>query len=214
MNAKRGEPRDRANAVAPNPVAPDILPPTTFRQNHPTTLGQFDPQGYLANVSDIVALMTLEHQTQAANLITRLNWLARMAEARHGADLSIQQKMDAAVEDLLRYLFFVDEEPLQEPVQGVSTFSQTFPQMGPHDHRGRSLRAFNLRTRLFQYPLSYMIYSSALDTLPISARQQFYRRLRQVLSGMDRSGAFRQISLQDCADVIQILRDTKLEAGF
>ena len=34
---------------------------------------RFDANSYLAPSSDIVALMTLEHQTQMTNLLTRLS---------------------------------------------------------------------------------------------------------------------------------------------
>ncbi len=45
-----------------------------------TSLAQmFDTSKYLAPTSDIVALMTLEHQTRMTNLMTRIGWDARIA---------------------------------------------------------------------------------------------------------------------------------------
>lgn len=40
---------------------------------------RFDTGAYLRPHSDIVALMTLEHQTRMVNLITRVSWEMRMA---------------------------------------------------------------------------------------------------------------------------------------
>ncbi len=68
-------------------------------------------------------------------------------------------------------------------VEGVSTFTKTFPQRGPRDKQGRSLRDFDLEKRLFRYPLSYMVYSEAFDAMPDTVRERLYRRLYDVLTG-------------------------------
>ena len=79
-------------------------------------------------------------------------------------------------------MLFADEEPLKAPVKGVATFTTTFPQRGPRDKQGRSLRDFDLKTRLFRYPLSYMIYSAAFDGMPDKVRDRVYKRLHERLS--------------------------------
>jgi len=79
-------------------------------------------------------------------------------------------------------MLFLDEEPLRSPVKGVSTFTETFSRRGPRDSQGRSLRDFELKTRLFRYPLSYMIYSAAFDGLPDQVRVRIYQRLYERLS--------------------------------
>ncbi|HMF78401.1 MAG TPA: hypothetical protein VK604_22270, partial [Bryobacteraceae bacterium] len=117
----------------------------------------------------------------------------------------------AAVNDLTRYLLFVDEPPLAAPVVGVSTFSKTFPQQGPHDRLGRSLRDFNLHTRIFRYRLSYTIYSPAFDHLPDPARRKVYERLHDALTDRVVSG---HIPEQERTDVVSILLDTKPEAAL
>ncbi len=186
VNAARGQQRDRANAVAPDPAEPEALD-TRGMQNLTSLVTKFDAAGYLTPLSDIVALMTFEHQTQMTNLITRVGW-----EVRMGAGV------DADIEGLVKYMLFADEAPLKEPVRGVSTFTKTFPQRGPRDRQGRSLRDFDLETRLFRYPLSYMIYSAAFDGLPESVRERIYRRLFDALSARDGG-----------REVIGILRETK-----
>jgi len=45
------------------------------------------------------------------------------------------------------------------------------------------LKKLDLRTGLFRYRCSYMIYSSALDALPVASRDAVYTRLQQTLSG-------------------------------
>lgn len=197
VNAVHGQQRDRANAVAPDPAEPYVLQ-TEGRQNLPNLIREFNTAGYLSTVSDIVALMTLEHQTQMTNFMTRLGWEARMGRPA-GED----------IEAMVAYMLFTDEAPLKEPLQGVSTFTKTFPQRGPRDHQGRSLRDFDLEKRLFRYPLSYMIYSAAFDALPDSVREPIYQRLYNVLTGKDRSEKFARISESDRRAILDILRETK-----
>jgi hypothetical protein len=178
VNAAHGEQRDRANAVAPDPASPEDLQKLVMK---------FSPAGYLSPTSDIVALMTFEHQTQMTNFITRLGWKARIGEGPINSDL----------EALVRYMLFIDEAPLVEPIEGVSSFTTTFPKRGPRDSQGRSLRDFDLQTRLFRYPLSYMIYSRAFDALPDAVRTRVYSRLRD------------ELAIRNRLDIIAIVRETK-----
>src|SRR6185437_8325625 len=96
-----------------------------------------------------------------------------------------------------------------EPIQGVSTFTKTFPERGPRDKKGRSLRDFDLKTRMFRYPLSYMIYSEMFDALPQPAKDRVYQRLYEVLSGKDSSQKFSRLSADDRTAIKEILIDTK-----
>lgn len=174
VNARRGEQKDRANAVASNPADPSSLVRES-RQNLATLFGLVDPSAYLQPVSDIVALMTFEHQTQATNLLTRVAWQARIAAADGGGEAA--RALERDLDDLAEYLTFRDEASLVEPVEGVSPFTTSFPRRGPRDARGRSLRDFDLHTRLFRYPLSYTVYGPQVDALPVAVREGLYRRL-------------------------------------
>jgi hypothetical protein len=110
---------------------------------------------------------------------------------------------------MVGYMLFVDEEPLKDPVAGVSTFTKTFAARGPRDAKGRSLRDFDLQKRLFRYPLSYMIYSAAFDGMPDVVRERVYQRLYDVLSGKDKSQTFAGITTADRQAVLEIVRATK-----
>ena len=150
---------------------------------------RFDAKSYLAPSSDIVALMTLEHQTQMTNLLTRLSWEARISPLDPG--------FASRIEEVVRYMLFLDEVPLREAIRGVSSFTETFPREGPRDRKGRSLRDFDLEKRLFRYPLSYMLYSRHFDGLPRDVRERLCRRLHELLPGEERQA------------LLEILRDTK-----
>ena len=92
---------------------------------------------------------------------------------------------------------------------GTSNFAKEFAARGPFDSRGRSLREFDLKTRMFRYPMSYTIYTKAFDGLPAEAKDRVYLRLWEVLSGKDDSKEFAHLSSMDRKSILEILRETK-----
>ena len=82
-------------------------------------------------------------------------------------------------------MLFEDEVPLTSPLKGVSTFTRTFPDRGPRDSKGRSLRDFDLKTRLFRYKLSYMIYSDLFDGMNPKGLERVYQALYDKLKGTE-----------------------------
>jgi hypothetical protein len=176
--------------------------------------GAFDLGGYLTPFSDVVALMVLEHQAHATNLITRAGWEYRQAEhdsARRGDDLS--PRVREAVDELVDYFLFVDEAPLPTVVEGSSGFARIFSALGPRDPQGRSLRELQLSTRLMRYPCSFMIYSPGFDGLPEPVKRAVYERLRDVLSVPEPARRYSHLTLADRMAIVEILRATKLDAA-
>lgn len=167
--------------------------------------GFFDTKPYLEPGSDIVALMVLEHQAHMHNYITRLNYETQIMLSRYGHIRYLGQQETA----FLRYLLFTEEARLTDPVAGTSSYTQDFPKMGPRDSQGRSLRDFDLRTRLFKYPCSFLIYSQAFDNLPEIIRADLLQRLHDILTGKDASPMWAGLSSADRQAILEILRETK-----
>jgi len=196
--------KHRGNAVAPDPKKPYDLD-LTNTSNVTSLEGRFDVSKYLAQTSDIPALMTLEHQTVFTNMLTSLN-----AQFRANEDFPLPaEQLDAEVDKLVKFMLFIDETKLVSPIKGISTFTKTFAARGPRDKKGRSLRDFNLESRMFQYPLSYMIYSKAFDGLTQSARDRIYRRLHDALTGKLKTGGYEQLNLGRSREILEILVETK-----
>jgi hypothetical protein len=176
---------------------------------------------YLSGHSDLIALMVLEHQGEAHNLLTNASFQARealFAEQRLNKELgepeghrwdSTTTRIRSSCESLVKYLLFSDEAPLTGPLQGTTTFATDFMSRGIRDSQGRSLRDFDLERRVFKYPCSYLVYSKAFDALPDEARQQVYRRLWDVLTGKDQSKPFAHLSESDRSAIREILIETK-----
>ena len=207
VTGTHGSQQHMANAVAADPLRPLDLE-VSHSQNLTTLAEKIDVSKYLTGTSDIVALTTLAHQVGVANRInaTGMQFRRLQSDGLSDADWTY---LDGEIDDLVGYMLFVDEAPLHEPVKGVSSFTLTFPQRGPRDKQGRSLRDFDLQKRLFRYPMSYMVYSDLFDSLPAPVLDRVYQRLYDVLSGKDRSAKYAALSAEDRRAVLEILRDTK-----
>jgi hypothetical protein len=207
VSGTHGSIHHMGNAIALDPDRPfDLQQDGT--QNLRDLSSKFDTTKYLTRTSDIVALMTLEHQAHMTNFIISVNQQFRRASAA-GTLESSKASLNRVVDQMVDYMLFVDEAPLQDPVKGASAFTSTFPQRGPRDSKGRSLRDFDLQKRLFRYPLSYMIYSEIFESMPAAARDRVYQRLDEVLAGKDQSPKYAHLSAPDRRAILDILRDTK-----
>ena len=187
-----------------------------------TDLKEFlDIGAYVEPTSDVVSLMVLEHKTRMFNLITRVGYETRVAFSNSNADWQVPEAsldqlteddhkhVDVAIEELVGYMLYTDEEPLTDPIEGSSDYAQDFQQRGPRDKQGRSLRDLDMQTRMFKYPLSFLIYSDAFGGIPAPAKERIYERLREVLDGQDTSERFARLTAEDRTNIREILRDTK-----
>jgi hypothetical protein len=180
--------------------------------------GLFDPDGYRALSSDIVAHLVLTHQAGMTNLLTRAGWEARAADPLLHAPFTSSAEQDAAVAGVMKgvahevvdHLLFIDEAKLSGRVRGGSGFAERFSAGGPRDRKGRSLYELDLNRRLMKYPCSYLIYSPAFDALPTLVKDAIYRRMWEVLSGQESDWRYRSaLSRADRQAIVEILRDTR-----
>jgi hypothetical protein len=208
------------NVLVQDPEHPEAIDRTTGT-NLTDISARIDKSAYLSTDSDIVAHLVLGHQTQMHNLITLTNYKTRIAlydaQSQNGGNSQspavlsdeARKQFEEPAEELVRYLLFANEAPLTDRIQGTSGFAREFAALGPRDKHGRSLRDFDLRTRIFKYPCSYLIYSESFDALPDPAKQYVYRRLFEVLTGRDQSETFALLSRQDRQNIFEILLATK-----
>lgn len=172
-----------------------------------------DTSRWLSPHSDIVALMVLEHQTYTQNTLTRANVdVLQAVQENADADASpqaLQDVLDAAAKRVVDNLLFVGEAKLEAAIKGSSSFAADFTRRGPFDKSGRSLREFDLETRLFRFPCSYLIYSSSFDALEPPLRERIYQRLWNVLRGQDTTDEYSHLSPEARAAIMEILQQTK-----
>ena len=189
-------------------------------QNVTDLSGRLDVEPYLTPHSDLVALLVFEHQTQAHNRLARALFTTRQAlhyQDKLNEELgeppdqewsSVIKRIQNVGDQLAESLLFSGEAPLAAPVQGTSEFAEEFSRRGPFDRQGRSLREFDLETRLFKYPCSYLVYSEAFARLPERVRARTLSRMHAVLTGEDDSEEFAHLSPADRRAILEILRAT------
>lgn len=182
--------------------------------------GRFDTARYLTPHSDIVALMMLEHQVLVHNRITSANFTTRQALAYDesmskffkkpaGERLeSTTRRIQHAGDRLIEALLLTEEASIAGEVRGTSGYAEWFKTQGPRDSRGRSLRDLDLKTRMFKYPCSYLIYSEAFAKLPAEMREYVWERLQKVLDETDDSPKFAHLSPDDRQAICEILSET------
>lgn len=162
---------------------------------------KFEIAGYPHSKSDFVAHLVLGHQVHGTNLLIRAGMESRLKR---------RSKVES---QLLRYLVFADEPPLEGAWDDVRTiliqseFASSFSTRGPSDAAGRSLREFSLEGRVFKHRLSYLIYSRSFDELPNECRTRLLQRLWTGLSAEDGDG-FAHLEHAERASIIAIVRAT------
>jgi hypothetical protein len=167
---------------------------------------------YPVSGSDTLALLLHDHQTHMHNYITRLHMEGRQRISEYGH----VRYLDTQVRAFLRYLLFSEEAPLPSPLEPAPQFKDQFQKGAKRDSKGRSLRDFDLQTRLFKYPCSFLIDSDAFRKLPDMVRQKILDRLHAVLMGEDTHADFAGLAAEDRQAVLEILRETcpDLTAGW
>ena len=167
-----------------------------------------DTSAYPEDSSDIVALMVLEHQTHLHNFLTRLQYESTLALQSYGHLNYLKNIVDA----FLRYLLFTEEAEFTAPIHGSAAFARTFVAQGPKDKQGRSLREFDLQTRIFKYPCSYLIYSDGFDQLPEKLKASLYQKLYDVLTGKDERPEWSRLSPATRRAIREIIAETKRDS--
>ncbi len=204
VTGQHGAMTHRGNLIGAEAFARQVEKPNHL--GNLADLGRFIDEGdYLGKGSDIVALMVIGHQAHMHNYITRLNFETQIMMAQYGHTRYLAKKVDA----FLRYLLFTEEAPLTAPVAGNPEFIKDFTAVGPRDSQGRSLRDFDLQTRMFKYPCSFLIYTKAFDQMPAVMRDQIYQRLWDILNGRDAGTDFAKIPPENRRSIREILLETK-----
>jgi hypothetical protein len=204
VSGTHGSQTHRGNLIGKPDLERHLKDPN-FGGNLTNLLKFFDSEKYLSPNSDIVALMVLEHQTHMHNYITRLNYEGTAMLKAYGH----VNYLKSAIEGFVKYMLFAEATPLRAKVKGTSTFQSDFQKLGPKDDKGRSLRDFDLDTRLFRYPCSFLIYSDSFNALPQPVKEKIYARLFEILSGKVTSPTYEYLTAEMRTAILEILRQTK-----
>lgn len=178
---------------------------------------EFDTSKYLSPYSDIVALMVLEHQTQMHNSFARASFFTRKllfdaksvaADGQTKDEEVLGAQISMIAEEVVERLLFSDETVLTDEVRGSVVFARDFQSRGRKNSTGRSLRDFDMKTRMFRYPCSYLIYSDAFISLEPKLRAEIVRQTKAVLEQDTTTESMAHLSAEDRTNILSILKET------
>lgn len=149
--------------------------------NPPETRVAFDR--YPLATSELLPQLIHEHQVGFVNRAVEAGYRARTYRFTDGTRFTPEH--DRILEDqaqgLARYLLFRDEVPLPPGgVIGGDAFRHDY-QRNARVVAGRSLKQLELKTRLYRYRCSPMIYSPVFSGLPTDFKTRVYHHLQAAL---------------------------------
>ncbi|TLD69912.1 hypothetical protein FEM03_14350 [Phragmitibacter flavus] len=225
VTGKHGSELHMGNVTASeNPAGDSVHLPRNKGANLESIAHLFDTDPYLTTTSDIVALMVLEHQCAIQNLFTAatrftLEALERqramqdafgdpISDEPQGSALSLIQHH---AQSIVKSLLFADEHPLPEGgIEGNPAFQDAFRKNRKETSDGRSLKDFQLHTRLFKHRCSYMIHSESFLALPPALKQAIYQQLESALDPTPSEGGM-HLSASEREHLRNILTETHPE---
>lgn len=178
---------------------------------------RIDTSKYPCPTSDIVALMVLEHQCHAHNLMTaasmnykRAYYLSKALDPEGDPDVgSAGQLADHSAEQIVDWFLFSGEAKQgADGVEGGGDFQKQFKATMPHASNGDSLADFHLNGRLFKNRCSYMIYSEAFQQLPQRVKSRVIAGIRKVLEAATTEGPHSDMKLSERRRTANILHET------
>ena len=166
---------------------------------------------YPVRTSDILPHLLLEHQTGFANRVLKAGYKARsfLKEGEGKLTAAHAGEMAGEVEEVVRYLLFVDEVSLPSGgLEGDVAFKRAFGGNRRPTADGLSLKDFDLRTRLFRHRCSYMIYTPVFQGLPTEIKRRIYARLDAVLGAEVAVPGYEKLPLEERQTIRRILSET------
>ncbi|MBL8809921.1 MAG: hypothetical protein JNM43_07085 [Planctomycetaceae bacterium] len=218
VTGRHGEQQHLGNFVLTSAKKPKTID-NSAGHNLERLADRFDTTKYLGPHSDLVALMVLEHQTDTLNVLTQTSFEVRHAEyllsqagenseQKAAATKLLNDRLVKNTEQIVKAFLFADEVALTSSVSGTSEFATHFAMNSKRDSKGRSLRDFDLQTRMFKFPCSYLIETPAFRDLPETLREQVLIRLSKFLNSDESIKGLERLSAIDRTAILEILRET------
>lgn len=171
----------------------------------------FDFGRYPAATSDILPHLLHEHQAGFVNRAVEASYRTRtyFHASKGTIDGEQSAELDKQSHQLARYLLFADEAPLPiGGVEGDAVFKENFARNRKAAKDGSALKDLDLRTRLFKYRCSYMIYSVVFQGLPPAMKERVYRRLNEALNADKPDPEYAYLSPAEKRTIRAILKET------
>lgn len=149
---------------------------------------------HLRPTSDILPHLVHEHQLGFENRLFQLGYLLRqrLHEGKGRLSPDAEKEVDTLAADLARYILFANEASLPaKGIEGDPDFIRDFQVKSITTRSGQSLKEFDLKTRLFKYRCTYMLYTDSWKEAPKEIKDRVYLHMAQ---GLKETGTPRDMS--------------------
>jgi hypothetical protein len=121
---------------------------------------------------------------------------------------TLQRVIESNAGRIVRQMLFCNEVELTEPVAGTELFLEQFRANRKEDAEGRSLKDFDLETRIFKHRCSYMVYSQAFAMMHPMLKDAVVTKLREVLAGQGDESIYGHLDANERQVIATILTET------
>jgi len=166
---------------------------------------------HLLPTSDILPHLIHEHQLGFENRVFQAGYVVRhlLNEGKGRMTKEGEAEMETLAQDLARYILFADEAKLpSEGIVGDAEFVRDFARNRVALPNGASLKDLDLRTHLFKYRCSYMLYTESWQALPQVLKDRVYYRMAQGLRDTDTPADLSHLPVAERRAIRAILKDT------
>ncbi len=178
----------------------------------PVPPGQFsDLSLHLLPTSDILPHLMHEHQMGFENRLVRGIYTVRQLKFEEKGMLgaAAKQEIDEVAQEMARYILFADEAKFpREGIQGDETYAKDFLSDRKPSKRGMALKDLDMRTRMFKYRCSYMIYTDTWKQTPKELKERIYYRMAEALRDTNPPPTMAHLPVEERRAIREILKDT------
>jgi hypothetical protein len=166
---------------------------------------------HLRPTSDILPHLVHEHQMGFENRLFQASYLLRhrLHEGNGHLKPEAEQEIDTLLADLARYILFADEAPFPpRGIEGDHDFIRDFQESQIRTGAGQSLKEFDLRTRLFKYRCTFMLYTDSWKHAPQLIKDKVYLQMAQGLKDSGNPKEMAHLPLAERHAIRSILKET------
>jgi hypothetical protein len=171
----------------------------------------WDINRHLLPTSDILPHLVHEHQIGFENRVFHAAYLMRQmsVEGRGELPMSAKTTVELLADELAQYILFANEAKLpRQGIDGDPTFIREFQRNQKPLSNGASLKQFDLKTRLFKYRASYMLYTESWQQLSKPLKDRVYYKMAEGLRDQNPSPAYAHIPSEEKKAIRIILKET------
>lgn len=166
---------------------------------------------HLLPTSDILPHLVHEHQIGFENRVFHAAYVMRklLADGRGMVPMAAKDEVEKLADELARYVLFADEAKLpSQGVEGDAAFIREFQRNKKAVSAGPSLKDFDLKTRIFKYRCSYMLYTDSWQKLPAALRERVYFKMGEGLREQNPNPAYAHLPAEEKRAIRAILKET------